>query len=36
MILLISLLAGLLQGITGFGSGIVLMMYLPYVLFNHT
>ncbi|RHM59872.1 sulfite exporter TauE/SafE family protein [Coprobacillus sp. AF33-1AC] len=31
MILLISLLAGLLQGITGFGSGIVLMMYLPYV-----
>ena len=30
-ILFISTIAGLLQGITGFGAGIILMLYLPYL-----
>lgn len=30
-ILFISTIAGLLQGLTGFGAGIILMLYLPYL-----
>ena len=34
-LILPTFIAGLIQGVTGFGAGIVMMMFLPFFLSSH-